>query len=132
MIRITPPTDASDRRVKVFNYIDAIRVLPTNFTAEERRQIMSKVNPRLYSRLRETFTVIDDDDDKVNSSSRRQGPRTETRTEGARADAASPPPASTGSGPVSGSNRTNIGSKNRGNKRGNESSGLPPAKSNRP
>ena len=65
-LRLTPPTDASDRRVKVFNYIEAVKTLPTNFTESEISEIMSKVNPRLYKSLRETFIVISDDLPKVN------------------------------------------------------------------
>ena len=73
LIRITPPQDASDRRTKTYNYIEAIKVLPTNFTEAELKSIMSKVNPRLYGRLRALFIVIDDDMERVNSSTSGRG-----------------------------------------------------------
>ena len=65
-IKITPAPEASDRRVRVFNFIEAIKTLPVNFTAEEKSSIMAKVNPRLYSKIRSLFLVLDDDLEKVN------------------------------------------------------------------
>ena len=100
MLRITPPQDASDRRVKVYNFIEAIRTFPTNFTKEEYKSIMSKVNPKLYTKLRETFLVLNDDLEKVNSSSRGKV-------------------AADGGNPTTGSNQTALGS--RSNKRPSES-----------
>ena len=70
LIRITPPQDASDRRVKVFNFVEAIKSLPTNFSKAEFQLIMAKVNPRLYGSLRETFHVLHDDLERVNTSAR--------------------------------------------------------------
>ena len=72
LLRITPPQDASDRRGKVYNFIDAIRNLPVNFTKDEKSLIMSRVNPRLYGKLRSLFVVISDDLEKVNKASRPQ------------------------------------------------------------
>ena len=48
--------------------MEAIKSLPTNFTQEEKATIMSKVNPRLYGKLRQIFLVLDDDIEKVNKS----------------------------------------------------------------
>ena len=104
LIRITPAQDASDRRVKVFNYVEAIRSLPTNFYSDELKLIMSKVNPRLYCDLRETFMVIDDDMDRVNKSRRSRD--SELVTDGSVA---------------TGANSTSLGSKSRGSKRSNPS-----------
>ena len=95
VLRISPPQGSSDRRVKVYSFIEAINSLPTNFTPEEYRLIMSKVNPKLYNKLRETFVVLNDDLDRVNSTSRS---------------------ASAQAGPGSGSNLTALGS-GRGSKR---------------
>ena len=110
-IRITPPQDSSDRRVKVYNFIEAIKVLPTTFTAEEYQSIMSKVNPRLYKSLRETFLVISDDLEKVNGN-QRGGARASSRS----AEAAEVVEVT----PATGANQV---ASNRGNKRQNSSSG---------
>ena len=80
LIRITPPPESSDRRVKVMNLIEAIRTLPTNFTADKKASIMMKVNPRLYSKLRSLFVVIDDDLEKINRES--QGERSKSGSKG--------------------------------------------------
>ena len=70
VLRINPPQGSSDWRVKVYSYIEAISSFPTNFTPAEYRQIMTKVNPKLYNPLRETFLVLNDDLERVNVSSR--------------------------------------------------------------
>jgi hypothetical protein len=61
MIKITPPSGASDNRVKNFTYIEAIRRLPVNFSAKELRPILLKAGKRFTNRLRSTFVVLDDD-----------------------------------------------------------------------
>ena len=61
VIKITPPPDASDRRVQSFNYIDAIRNLPVNFSREELSDILERINPKLKGSLRSVFVVISDD-----------------------------------------------------------------------
>ena len=61
LIHITPPTDASDRRVKSYNFVEAVKTLPTNFTPSEVESIMARVNSKLYKSLRATFIVLDDD-----------------------------------------------------------------------
>ena len=73
LIRITPPPESADRRVKVMNYIEAIRSLPTNFTQEQLSTIMSRVNPRLYKQLRSVFVVLHDDLPKINRAQGSQG-----------------------------------------------------------
>jgi len=62
VIRLTPPPDASDRRVRTMHYIEAIRILPTCFTPAEVRPILSKVDPKFRGKLRSTFVVLSDDD----------------------------------------------------------------------
>ena len=70
LLRLTPPPEASDRRTKIYNYIEAIRSLPTNFTPAELELIMSKVSPRLNKDLRSVFSVLNDDIPKVNRPAR--------------------------------------------------------------
>ena len=63
LLKITPSSSASDRRVKSYNFIDAVRMLPTNFTATETSEIMEKINnPRLLGKMRSLFIVLSDDD----------------------------------------------------------------------
>ena len=69
LIRITPAPEASDKRLKVFSFLEAVKSLPTNFTVDEKAAIMTKVNPRLYGKLRALFIVLDDDLEKVNRNS---------------------------------------------------------------
>ena len=61
ILKLTPPSSASDGRVKTFNYVEAIRNLPTNFTKAELDVISKKVSAKLIGTLRATFTVITDD-----------------------------------------------------------------------
>ena len=105
--------------MRVYNYVDAIRVFPTNFSETEKRDIMSKVNPRLYSKLRETFTVIDDDLDKVNSISRKSNSAGNEQALPS-ADSQSAPVQD----PATGSNRVAVNGRNRGSKRQTDASSL--------
>ena len=61
VIKITPPSSASDRRLKVFNYVEAVTKLPTNWSASEIEPIMRRINPELYGRIRSLFIVLSDD-----------------------------------------------------------------------
>ena len=61
LIKITPPSSASDRRVKVYNYIEAVQTLPTNFSSAEILPIINRINPRLVGQIRSLFIVLSDD-----------------------------------------------------------------------
>jgi hypothetical protein len=61
LIKITPPSSASDRRVKIFNYVEACRQLPTNFAQTDLDPIIRRINPRLRGSIKSTFIVISDD-----------------------------------------------------------------------
>ena len=64
MLKLSPPASASDRRVKSFNYIDAIQRLKSNFTRSELDVIAKSVGEGLLGNLRAIFSVISDDDIK--------------------------------------------------------------------
>ena len=61
LIKITPPSSASDRRVKVFNYVEAVQNLPTNFTSAEVTPIINRINPKLVGQIKSLFIVLSDD-----------------------------------------------------------------------
>ena len=61
LLKLTPPEGAENPRVQTYDYIQAIRSLPTNFTEEEQDLILKRVSPRLLGKLRSLFTVISDD-----------------------------------------------------------------------
>ena len=67
LLKLTPPSSASDRRVKTFNFIDAIKNLKTNFSKSELETIAKSVGEGLYGNLRSLFSVISDDDIKKRS-----------------------------------------------------------------
>jgi len=62
ILRLTPPPESSDRRVKTFTYMEAIRQLPTCFSKKEVDPIISKIDPKFKGKLRSTFVVLSDDD----------------------------------------------------------------------
>jgi hypothetical protein len=76
IIRITPPSESTDKRVKTFTYMEAIRYLPTCFTKAEVQPILAKIDPKFRGKLRSTFVVLSDDDyTPINKSSRnKRGP----------------------------------------------------------
>ena len=61
ILKITPPEDASDRRVKSFSYMEAIQKLPTQFTESELEPILAKARVHFQGALRSTFVVLNDD-----------------------------------------------------------------------
>ena len=61
MIKIVPAQSASDRRVKNFNFVQAVTKLPTNFSAEEVEPILRRINPELCGKIRSLFIVLSDD-----------------------------------------------------------------------
>ena len=61
LLKLTPPPNASDSRVKTFNFVQAVKSLPANFSKSERDELLAKVSPRFYGRLRSLFVVISDD-----------------------------------------------------------------------
>lgn len=60
-IKITPAATASDRRIKNFTYVDAVRKLPCNFTPEEVAPIIRRIRPELVGQVRALFVVLCDD-----------------------------------------------------------------------
>ena len=95
LLKITPSSSASDRRIKSFNFIEAVKTLPTNFTASEIQSILQKINnPKLIGRMRSTFVVLSDDDyrKKMSKSRSREGAITAGQVD----------PTSSGSGPADG------------------------------
>jgi hypothetical protein len=61
LLKITPPAGSSDRRVRVYNYIEACRSLPTTFSAADLAPILRRINPRLKGSIRSTFFILSDD-----------------------------------------------------------------------
>ena len=91
LLKITPPSGAQDSRQKTYNYIDAVRSLPTNFTESELDFIFQKINPRLCGQLRSIFICLSDDAfrrKKVRSHPEPSGPtdESEANTDAVEAD----------------------------------------------
>ena len=61
LLKITPAAEVSDRCVEMYNYVEAIQKLPTNFTPEECDDIVKRISPKLHGKLRSIFSVISDD-----------------------------------------------------------------------
>ena len=62
VLKITPPSSASDNRPKSYRFIEAVKVLPTTFTQSETDFIFLKINPRLCGQLRSIFICLSDDE----------------------------------------------------------------------
>ena len=61
-IKITPASDATDRRVMNFTFVEAVKRLPTVFSNDDLDFIFSKVNLGLTGRLRSLFICLSDDE----------------------------------------------------------------------
>ena len=61
LLKIIPAPSASDRRQKVYNFVQAVSKLPTNIPASELEAILRRINPELCGRIRSTFIILSDD-----------------------------------------------------------------------
>ena len=61
MLKIIPASSASDRRVKNFNYVQAVTKLPTNLPESDLVPILRRINPELSGKIRSLFIVLSDD-----------------------------------------------------------------------
>ena len=61
VLKIFPAEGVSDPRVQSYNFIEAIKTLPSNFTKEEQDELVRKASPKLHGKLRSLFSVISDD-----------------------------------------------------------------------
>lgn len=61
IMRLTPPQGASDPRVMVFNFIEAVTKLPARFTKKDMSKIMKATSGKFKGQLRSLFVVISDD-----------------------------------------------------------------------
>ena len=57
MIKITPPPNAKDKRIRLMNYVEAVKRLPTNFTTDEITPILRRMDPEWLGQVR-VFTLL--------------------------------------------------------------------------
>ena len=78
VLKITPPPTANDRRIRSYNFVDAVKNLPCNFTMAEITPFLRRINPELMGQIRSLFIVISDDQFKfVLNSLKKQKPKSE-------------------------------------------------------
>ena len=51
LIKITPPPSASDRRIKTYNFVEAVKRLPSNLSEADVTPILRRINPELMGEL---------------------------------------------------------------------------------
>ena len=61
VLKLFPPPDAADRRVKSFTFIEAVRRLPFRFTSEDIEPILRKIDSESHGKIRSIFVVLSDD-----------------------------------------------------------------------
>lgn len=61
LLKLTPPPDSGDKKVKTFNFIEAVQRLPCNFSEEEVLPLLKRYGGRYPGRLRSLFVVLSDD-----------------------------------------------------------------------
>ena len=109
LLKLTPPkSDTSDSRVQTYNFLQAVKALPSNFTESELEKILREVSPRLHGKLRSLFVVINDDMIKrsrvKNKSHHPSGEQSSANPESGTASG-TPPAHSSGRGSSRGSGR---------------------------
>ena len=61
LLKLFPAPNAKDQRVRTYNYIEAIKNLPSDFSEPELADILKGISPKLKGKLRQTFGIINDD-----------------------------------------------------------------------
>lgn len=61
ILKLTPPPDSGDKRVRSFNFIEAVQKLPANFSEEEVMPLIKKYGSRYPGKLKSLFVVLSDD-----------------------------------------------------------------------
>lgn len=61
VLKIIPPTGSSDRRTRVYNYIEACRSFPTTFNSADLDPVLRRIHPSLKGAVKSTFIVLSDD-----------------------------------------------------------------------
>jgi len=61
LLKLTPPPDSGDKKVKTFNFVEAVQRLPTNFSEDEVMPLIKKFGPKYPGKLKSLFVVLSDD-----------------------------------------------------------------------
>ena len=61
MLRILPPSDASDKRAKNFNFIEAVQKLSATLIDSELAEVATRASNQFPGKLRELFVLVSDD-----------------------------------------------------------------------
>ena len=101
ILRIIPAQDATNRRVQTFNFIEAVKKFPTNFSKSDLDFILSKVGYKQKGQLRALFVCLSDDMlDKFQRSSRSNRNKETPMDQDSAADQVAAPPAPQAPPPV--------------------------------
>jgi len=61
LLKLIPAPDSGDRKVKTFNFIEAVQSLRTDFTEAEMAPLLKRYGPRYRGKLRSLFVGLSDD-----------------------------------------------------------------------
>ena len=61
VLKLFPPSEASDSRTMTMNFIEAVQKLPKCFTQEEIDGVIGRISPRLHHKMRSLFVVVSED-----------------------------------------------------------------------
>jgi hypothetical protein len=61
LLKITPPKDASDKRIKTFSYIEAVQKLRVVFSDDDLESLSKQLGSRYNGRVKSTFVILDED-----------------------------------------------------------------------
>lgn len=61
LLKLIPPPNSGDRKVRTFNFIEAVTSLRTDFSQEEVEPLIKKYGAKYRGKLRSLFVVLSDD-----------------------------------------------------------------------
>jgi hypothetical protein len=74
LLKLTPPPSSSDKKVRTFNFIEAVNSLRTDFSLEEVSPLIKKYGAKYRGKLRSLFVVLSDDLIPISTQRSKRGP----------------------------------------------------------
>ena len=75
VLKIFPASDATDKRIQSYNFIEAVSTLPSSFTETEIDELLNRISPKLHGSLKSILVVVSDDMLKSRPKPKSQQPK---------------------------------------------------------
>ena len=75
VLKIFPASDATDKRIQLYNFIEAVSTLPSSFSETKIDKLLKRISPKLHGSLKSLLVVVSDDMFKSRPKPKSQQPK---------------------------------------------------------